>query len=57
MTETKEDVEDFYNHTYFDVYSRLHESLVETQERYAKVVGMLVVSVIINIAFTLERLL
>ena len=57
MTETEEDVEEFYNHTYFDVYSRLHESLVETQERYAKVVGMLVVSVIINIAFVLEMII
>ena len=29
----------------------------DIQERYAKVVGMLVVSVIINIAFILEMLL
>ena len=57
MTETKEDVEESYNHTYFDVYSRLRNSHVETQERYAKVVGMLVVSVIINIAFILEMII
>ncbi len=57
MTETKEDVEESYNHTYFDVYSRLRNSHVETQERYAKAVAMLGVSVIINIAFILEMII
>tara|TARA_B100001939_G_C16920523_1_gene609104 strand:- start:274 stop:426 length:153 start_codon:yes stop_codon:yes gene_type:complete len=37
-----------------EVNHQLYESLVKTQERYAKVVAMLVVSVIINIAFVLE---
>ena len=37
-----------------EVNYQLYETLVETQERYAKVVAMLVVSVIINIAFVLE---
>ena len=40
--------------TYYDVNYRLFQRLENTQEKYAKVVGMLVISVIINIAFVLE---
>ena len=40
-----------------EVNHKLYGRLEETQERYAKVVGMLVVSVIINIAFILEMII
>tara|TARA_B100001758_G_scaffold211760_1_gene195288 strand:- start:318 stop:449 length:132 start_codon:yes stop_codon:yes gene_type:complete len=40
-----------------EIRSDFYQTLLDTREKYAKVVGMLVVSVIINIAFTLEMLL
>ncbi len=36
-----------------EIRSDFYQTLLDTRERYAKVVGMLVVSVIINIAFIL----
>lgn len=40
-----------------EIGSDFYQTLLDTRENYAKVVGMLVVSVIINIAFTLEMFL
>lgn len=40
-----------------EVNHLLYETLQESHERYPKVVAMLVVSVIINIAFILEMII
>ena len=40
-----------------EVNHLLYETLVESHERYAKVIAMLVISVIINIAFVLEMII